>query len=94
MSVGRSVGPSVGPSVMLLSKPMKKDYYGFEMIQTVLDKEKRGTRRKEGRGGRRNEESEKMTKLLKKKKNEKVAKGRIIGLAGLCLYKIRNEHAS
>ena len=26
------------------------------MIQTVLDKEERGTRRKEGRGGRRDEE--------------------------------------
>ena len=35
------------------------------------------TRRKEGQGGRRDEESEKM-------KNEKVAKGRIIGLAGPC----------
>ena len=35
-------------------------------------------RRKEGRGGMRDEESEKM-------KNEKVAKGRIIGLAGPCL---------
>ena len=37
----------------------------------MLDKEKRGTRRKEdeeeaGRGGRRDEESEKMRKLLKK----------------------------
>ena len=33
---------------------------------------------KEGQGGRRDEESE------KKMKNEKVAKGRIIGLAGPC----------
>ena len=41
-------------------------------------------RRKEGRGGRRNEESEKMKKLLKKMKNEKVTKGRIIGLAWPC----------
>ena len=40
--------------------------------------------RKEGRGGRRDEESEKMKKLLRKMKNEKVAKGRIIGLAGPC----------
>ena len=54
------------------------------MIQTVLDEEKRGTRRKEGRGrrdeeeggtgrkegrgGRRDEESEKMKKLLKNEK--------------------------
>ena len=81
------------------------------MIWTVLNEEKRGTRRtrrdeeergtrrkegqggrrdeeeggrerKEGNGGRRNEESEKMKKLFKKMKNEKVAKGRIIGLAG------------
>ena len=43
-----------------------------------------GTGRKEGRGGRRNEESEKMKNLFKKMKNEKVAKGRIIGLAGPC----------
>ncbi len=69
------------------------------MIKTVLDEEKRGTRRREGRGGRREKEeggmrrkegrgarrdgeSEKMKKLLKEMKNEKVAKGRIIGLAG------------
>ncbi len=50
----------------------------------MLDEEKRdeeegGTRRKEG------QESEKMKKLLKKMKDEKVAKGRIIGLAGPCL---------
>ena len=56
------------------------------MIQTELDDEKRGeeeggTRRKEGQGGRRDKESEKMKKLLRKMKNEKVAKGRIIGLA-------------
>ena len=54
----------------------------------MLDEEKRdetgGTRRKEGRGGRRDEEREKMKKLIKKMKNEKVAKGRIIGLAGPC----------
>ena len=42
--------------------------------------------RKEGRGGRRDEESEKMKKLLKKMRNEKVAKGRIIGLAGPCSF--------
>ena len=47
-------------------------------------KEGRGGRRKEGRGGRRDEENEKMKKLLKKMKNEKVAKGRIIGLTGPC----------
>ena len=50
----------------------------------MLDEEKRGTRRKEGRGGRRNEESKKMKKSLKKMENEKVAKRRIIGLAGPC----------
>ena len=42
------------------------------------DGEEGGTGRKEGRGRRKNE------KLLKKMKNEKVAKGRIIGLAGPC----------
>ena len=55
------------------------------MIWTVLDEEKREIRRKEGRGGRRDEESEKM-KLLKKNENEKVAKERIIGLAGPCFF--------
>ena len=44
--------------------------------------------RKEGRGGRRDEESDKMKKLLKKEmRNEKVAKERIIGLAGPCFLK-------
>ena len=44
--------------------------------------------RKEAQEGRRDEESEKMKKLLKKMKNEKVAKGRIIGLAGPCFYQL------
>ena len=52
----------------------------------LLDEQKIGTRRQEGRGGRRDEESEKMKKLLKKMKNEKVTEGRIIGLAGLCFF--------
>ena len=52
------------------------------------DREERGTGRKEGRGGKRDEESEKMKKLLKKMKNGKVANGRIIGLAGPCLYSL------
>ena len=41
------------------------------------NEEEGGSRTKEGQGGRRDEESEKM-------KNEKVAKGRIIGLTGPC----------
>ncbi len=44
-------------------------------------------RRKERQGGGRDEESEKMKKLFKKMKNEKVAKGRIIGLTGPCFIK-------
>ena len=60
------------------------------MIYTVLDEEKRGTRRKEGRGGRRDEESERMKKMFKKMTTEKVAKGRIIGLAGPCSYDALN----
>ena len=40
--------------------------------------------RKEGRGGRRDEESERL-KSCQGMKNEKVARGRIIGLAGPCL---------
>ena len=50
------------------------------------DEEEGGTRREEGRGGRRDEESETMKKLFEKMKNEKVAKGRIIGLAGPCFF--------
>ena len=45
----------------------------------MLGDEEGGTMRKEGRGGRRDEEIEKM-------KNKKVAKGRIIGLAGPCSF--------
>ena len=52
------------------------------MIYTLLDEEEGGTRRKEGRGGRRDEELKR--KVVEKMKNEKVAKGRIIGLAGPC----------
>jgi len=52
------------------------------------DGEEGGTGSKEGWGGRRDMEeggaSKKMKKLLRKMKNEKVAKGRIIGLAGPC----------
>ena len=54
------------------------------MILNDLDSAGRGkkeTRRKEGRVGRRYEESEIMKKLLKEMKNGKVAKGRIIGLS-------------
>ena len=54
------------------------------------DEEKGGMERKEGRGRRRDEESEKMKKLLKEMKNEKVAKGRIIGLAGPCFWMRRS----
>ena len=91
MSVGWSFGRSVGPSVR---NAFVKN--GFLRILNDLDsagrgkkrdeeeggtkrsEEEGGSRRKEERGGRRDEESE-------KKKNEKVAKGRIIGLAGPCL---------
>ena len=51
---------------------------------------KEGTRRKAGRGGRRYGEEggtrrvKKNEKVVKKMKNEEVAKGRIIGLAGPC----------
>ena len=31
-------------------------FYGFYVIEKLLDEEERGTRRKEGRGGRRGEE--------------------------------------
>ena len=69
-------------------------FYGFKVILTVLDEEKRGTRRKEGRGGRNDEEEgttrrkerrggrsdEEREKNEKVVKNEKVAWGRIIDL--------------
>ena len=79
------------------------------MIETVLDEEERGTRRKEGRGGRRgeeegatrrkeqrggrsDEENEKKRKSCKKKKNEKVARGRIVDPRGLVLtMKTQNQ---
>ena len=48
-----------------------------EGLEGRSEAEEGGTRRKEGWGGRRDKEREKM-------KNEKVAKGRIIGLAGPC----------
>ena len=60
-----SVGRSVGPSVMLSSKSMKN---GLLRILNDLDsagqgkkrdKKEGGTRRKEGRGGRKNKESKK-----------------------------------
>ena len=61
---------------------------GLSRILNDLDsagrEEERGTRRKEGRGGGKDEESEKNDKVVKKMKNEKVAKRRIIGLAGPC----------
>ena len=59
---------------------------GLLRILNDLDSAGQGKKRgKEGgMRGRRDEESEKMNKLLKLK-NEKVAKGRIIGLAGPCL---------
>ena len=44
--------PLVGPLVMLSSKSIKMDFNRFKMIWTVLDEEKRGTRGKEGLGGR------------------------------------------
>ncbi len=52
----------------------------------MLDGEKRGTRKKEGRGGRRDDEEGGTGRKEGRgeRKNKKVAKGRIIGLAGPC----------
>ena len=47
------------------------------------------SRKKEGQGGRRDGE-EGGTRRVKKMKNEKVAKGRIIGLAGPCFLNFVN----
>ena len=54
------------------------------------DEKEGGTGKKEGRGGRRDGRKEgrgelKNKRVVKKMENEKVAKGRIIGLAGPCL---------
>ena len=38
------------------------DFYGFLMIETVLDEEKRGTRRNEERGTTRRDEEEGVTR--------------------------------
>ena len=75
-----SVGPSVGWSVMLSSKSLKN---GLLRILNETDSAGREKKRDEEEGRRRDEESEKM-KVVQKMKNEKVAKGRIIGLAGPC----------
>ena len=47
------------------------------------DGEEGGMGRKEGRGGRREKESKEMKKIVKKRKNEKVARGRIVDPRGL-----------
>ena len=72
-SVGWLIGWLVGPSVIRSSKSMKNRLL---RILNDLDSAGRGRRkeareeggmgRKEGRGGRRDEESKKMKKLLKK----------------------------
>jgi len=62
-SVGRSVRRSVRRLVMLSSKSLKN---GLLRIQNDTDSTGRG--KKEGRGGRSDEESEKMKKLLKNEK--------------------------
>ena len=58
---------------------------GLLRILNDLDSAGRGKKREEegGMRGKRDEESERMKKLLKMK-NEKVAKGSIIGHAGPC----------
>ena len=62
-SVGWLVRRLVGPSVMLSSKSMKNG--PLRIVNDLSpDEEKRGTRRKEGWGGRRDGESEKMKKLF------------------------------
>ena len=49
----------------------------------MLDEEERGTRRKEGRGGRRDEESEKIKKLLAKMKMKESLKDATLASLGL-----------
>ena len=58
-----------------------------EGLEGRSEAEEGGTRRKEGWGGRRDKEREKM-------KNEKVAKGRIIGYAGPCLRKSGSDRST
>ena len=68
LSVGWLVGPSVRRLVMLSSKLMKN---GLLRILNDLDSAGRGKKRHEEEGGtrgRRDEESEKMKKLLKDEK--------------------------
>ena len=60
-TVRPSVGPLVGPSVTLSSKSMKN---GLLRILNDSDEKERGSRRKQGPGGKRDDgESEKMKKL-------------------------------
>ena len=79
-SVGRSVGRSVRNAFVKIAE--KWTFTESEWFRQCW------TRKKEARGGKRDEESEKMKKLLK---NEKIAKGRIIGLAGPCCKSITFE---
>ena len=102
-SVGRLVRRSVGPSVMLSSKSMKN---GLLRILNDLDsagrggrrdEEEGGTRREEGRGGRRDEDEGGTRERRDEEsdmKNEKVAEGCIIGLAGPCYLIIADFDAA
>ena len=87
-SVGRSVCPSVRWLVMLSSKSLRNG-----LLRILNDTDSAGggkrneeegvTRRKEGRGGMWDEEEGGTEEgVTRRVKNEKVAKGRIIGLAG------------
>ena len=57
---------------------------GLLRILNDLDSVGRGGRRDEEEGGTGGKKRVKNEKVVKKMKNEKVAKGRIIGLAGPC----------
>ena len=72
-SIGRSVCPSVRWSVTLSSKLMKHG-----LLRILKDLYSTGQGKKK--------ESKKNEKVVKKMKNEKVAKGRTIGLAGPCSF--------
>ncbi len=73
-SVGWSVGPLVGYAFVKIDE--KWPFMDSKWLRRVLDEEERGTRRKEGRGGRRGEE-EGATRRRERRgewKNKKVVK--------------------
>ena len=80
-----SVRPSVGNAFVKIDEKWPfTDSKQFRCWTREREEEEGGTKRKEGQREKSDEESEKM-------KNEKVAKGRIVGLAGPCFQGFKKQ---